>query len=256
MRREQLSLKRITAFADLPAAVLRSVESRCQRLDIPVDQPIIDHRNDDDSVYFLIAGRATARLATSSARTVALGHIDEGEMFGELSAIDGQPRSAVVFAETQCVVARLACAAFRELLETEPLVMHAVMRHLAGMARTLTARVFELSVLPVPARLQSELLRIALDGEVDGDTAFVARLPTHSEIANRIATAREVVSREIGRLDRMGVIERRGSAMRIPSISRLEDIVRAALGDGEDVADTDTSPARPRSRPPTTEPAG
>ena len=232
MRPRQKSLKTIPAFKRLPPDILRDLEARCTWVDVAPEHPILDyHRDDEDSVCFLVAGKANALILTPAGRTVGLCELDEGQMFGELSAIDGLPRSASVIATTACLVARLDATCFMSLLEHEPMVMRAVLRHLAGMVRALTARVFELSVLAVPARLQAELLRIALDGELRGDTATVRRMPTHTELANRIATAREVVSREIGRLDRLGIIERRGASMHVPSLRRLDEIVRVALGE-------------------------
>lgn len=249
MRSRTLSLRTIDAFANLPADVLRGIESLCHWHDVAGDRPILDSRSGDRSVYFLVEGHALALLPTSSGRTVELCELHAGQMFGEISAIDGRARSAWVVARTPCVVARLEGEHFCALIEREPLVMKTVLRHLTGMVRTLTARVFELSVLAVPARLQAELLRIALEGDVSGDSAIVRRLPTHTELANRIATAREVVSREIGRLDRLGIIERRGTVMRVPSLSRLDEIVREALGDIDDVTSAMQFGAKPAHGP-------
>ena len=74
--------------------------------------------------------------------------------------------------------------------------------------RALTTRVYEFSTLAVKNRIQAELLRLARLASGDGKRARVAPAPTHSEIASRVATHREAVTRELNRLARLGLIER------------------------------------------------
>lgn len=249
MRPRPLSLRTITALKGLPSDALRSIEDAVEWLEIAPGKPILDYRSDGHCVFFLLRGRASVLLFTSSGRIVELSTLTEGRMFGELAAIDGLPRSASVVAETTCVVARLSAAHFLRLVEEERLVLRALLEHLAAMIRTLTSRVLELSVLTVPARLQAELLRMALEGQISGDSAIVRNMPTHGELANRIATAREVVSRELGQLDRKGIIQRRGGTLTVPSVSRLDAMVRTALGDVEEITGRPAAQGAPAVEP-------
>jgi CRP/FNR family transcriptional regulator, cyclic AMP receptor protein len=85
-------------------------------------------------------------------------------------------------------VASLPAEAFRELLQTEPRVAQALLPQLVKKIRTLTTRVFEFSTLAVKNRIQAELLRLARVAPRDGKRARIAPVPTHSEIASRVAT--------------------------------------------------------------------
>src|SRR3546814_14121217 len=70
-----------------------------------------------------------------------------------------------------------------------------------------------------------ELLRLALERPVDGDRCVIAPLPTHMELAARIGTHREAVTRELRLLHQEGIVGQQGRTLEIRSIERL----RAAL---------------------------
>ena len=142
-------------------------------------------------------------------------------MFGEFPAIDQGPRSASVEARTQCLVAYMPAAEFRELLRKEWAVTQALLRKLVMTIRALTSRVYEFSTLAVNNRIQAELLRLANLASQGGNAARIVPAPTHVEIASRVSTHREAVTRELNRLSRMGLIERRGGTLLVKDLDRL-----------------------------------
>jgi CRP-like cAMP-binding protein len=152
-------------------------------------------------------------------------------MFGEYAAIDGARRSATIEARTKCHVASMAGPTFRELLQQEPALMLALLRQFVSKIRTLTTRVYEFSALAVSNRIQAELLRLAKLVPQQGKSARINAAPTHSEIASRISTHREAVTRELNRLSRLGIIERKGSAMIVKDVQRLAEMVHEATGE-------------------------
>jgi CRP-like cAMP-binding protein len=152
-------------------------------------------------------------------------------MFGEYAAIDGARRSATIEARTSCHVASMSATAFRELLQQEPTVMLALLGQFVAKIRTLTTRVYEFSALAVSNRIQAELLRLAKLAPQDGKFVRIAAAPTHSEIASRISTHREAVTRELNRLSRLGIIERKGSALLIKDVDRLAEMVHEVTGE-------------------------
>ena len=83
-----------------------------------------------------------------------------------------------------CLVATLPGAAFRELIENEPVVALAMLPQLVTKIRALTTRVYEFSTLAVSNRIQAELLRLASLGAKEGKGARIAPAPTHTEIAS------------------------------------------------------------------------
>ena len=104
---------------------------------------------------------------------------------------------------------RCPAAAFQELLQTEPKVAQALLPQLVTKIRALTTRVYEFSTLAVNNRIQAELLRLASLAPREGKSAHIVPAPTHVEIASRVSTHREAVTRELNRLSRIGIIERK-----------------------------------------------
>lgn len=120
---------------------------------------------------------------------------------------------------------------FRELLQSEPALTRALLGHVVKKVRTLTARVFEFSALAVSNRIQAEVLRLANLGHREGKSAKIDSAPTHAEIASRTSTHREAVTRELSRLSRIGLIERRGHVLLVKDVDRLLEMVREVTGE-------------------------
>ena len=123
-------------------------------------------------------------------------------MFGELGAIDGRPRSADVVAKTETIIASVSAQAFRAMLREYPGFLDFTLRHIVGLVRSLSDRVFEYDTYKVSMRVRLELFRQA------GGEDVIAPAPKASDIASRVSTHREAVSREMSRLTKQGIIKR------------------------------------------------
>jgi DNA-binding Lrp family transcriptional regulator len=78
-------------------------------------------------------------------------------------------------------------------------------------------------------RVHAELVRLARDH--GGSEALIRPAPTHSEIASRISTHREAVTRELSRLEGLGIIAREGRTLRVKDLARLEAMVEDFAAD-------------------------
>ena len=225
------SLKEIAVFAGLPPDTLARIQQRCAWCRYEPGEPIVDYLDTSSDVYFIATGEARATIYSVAGKAVIYCDLRPGEMFGEVAAIDGAPRSASIEARTRCVVASISAAAFWEILQSEPAVTQALLRNFAAKIRQLTTRVYEFSALAVSNRIQAEILRLAGSAPRQGKAAHIGAAPTHAEIASRTSTHREAVSREFNRLSRIGVIEQRGRTLIVKDIDRLTTMVREVTGE-------------------------
>ncbi len=216
----------VTIFRGLSPGELDSVAGRCRWRHIARGQQIVRVEEDTVDVYFVVAGTARAEVHSSSGRTVTFRDLGSGEMFGELAAIDGGPRSASVIALTDVTIASVPAEVFREILVQFPAVAEATLRRLVGLVRSLSDRVVEFSTLAVRNRIHAELLRLSRDHMTADNAATIVPAPTHAEIASRVSTHREAVSRELSSLARSGIVERRGSGLVVPDVDRLAQLIR------------------------------
>jgi len=225
------SLAGIAILARLSPEALARVQQRCSFRRYEPGESIVDYLDQTDEVFFIISGEVRVTIYSLAGKVVSFRELGPGEVFGEYPAIDRGPRSASVEARSSCVVATLPGAAFRELIENEPVVALAMLPQLMTKIRALTTRVYEFSTLAVSNRIQAELLRLASVGKKEGRGARIAPTPTHTEIAARVSTHREAVTRELTRLARLGVIEREKHALVVKDLERLAEMVHAATGE-------------------------
>jgi CRP/FNR family transcriptional regulator, cyclic AMP receptor protein len=230
-RPQYYSLEGIGIFAGLSAKALERIQRSCSWRRYKPKESIVDYLDASDDVFFITAGEARVTIYSQAGKVVSIGELGPGEVFGEYAAVDHCPRSASVEARTSCLIASMPADAFRALLQTEPTVTLAVLTQLVRRARSVTRRVYELSTLHVNTRIQAELLRQASLAHRDGRSARIVPAPKQVEIANRVSTHREAVTREFNRLMRIGIIERRGDSLLVRDVDRLAQIVHDATGE-------------------------
>lgn len=186
---------------------------------------VISHLDQDRDVFFVLEGRVRATLYSRAGREVDYRDIGPGDLFGEMAAIDGAPRSATVEALEPARLGRLPEAAFRALVASHPHLTWVLLQHLSAQIRSLTQRVFEYTTLVVRERLVVELVRLAEAADPRDGRAEIRPAPTHFELASRISAHREAVSREMSALAKAGLMEKRGGALVVLDFERLRGLV-------------------------------
>ncbi|MFP6742480.1 MAG: Crp/Fnr family transcriptional regulator, partial [Alphaproteobacteria bacterium] len=146
---------------------------------------------------------------------------------GELSAIDGRPRSATVVAVADATLASISADAFKNMLLDYPHIAIDVLQRLSAMVRAGDERIMDLTTLSAINRVHTEILRMSTPDENEDNTALISPIPTHSDIAARASTTRETVSRVLSNLARVYIPERADKALRILDVERLEDMIEA-----------------------------
>jgi CRP/FNR family cyclic AMP-dependent transcriptional regulator len=221
----------IAILRGLAPAEVHALSRQCRWRRYGAGQTILQHGDRGRDVYFVVNGRACAMYHSANGREVRFGDLQTGDVFGEFAAIDDAPHMADVVCVTETLLAVMPGGVFREVLLRHESVCTAVLRRLARVARTMSQRVIEFSTLPVRGRVHAELLRLArIEGtERRPRGAVIAPAPTHADMASRISTHREAVSRELARLARTGLVERRGNDLVLRDIAALAAMVEETL---------------------------
>ena len=171
-------------------------------------------------VFFILSGQVRVNSYTEAGREVIYSEMSAGDMFGEFAAVDGLPRSASVVALSDCLLARIPAVKLIELLRRHGEISIHLMEVLVRKIRVMSERVFEISALAVRERVRRELLRLAADGTVFRNGVVIRPAPTHYEIAARIGSHREAVTREFNRLEAEKLVEVRRRQIKIIDIER------------------------------------
>lgn len=186
--------------------------------------------DESSDVYFVLNGRVRATIYSLGGKEVAFRDIGTGLQFGDLSAIDGEPRSANVVTLEDSLIAWMPPQAFWSVIEAHPSVAAALLKGFAGLVRQLSERVVEFSTLGASNRLHAELLRLARNVDAHSNSTALPRPPTHAELASRISSHREAVSREMQRLSESGLIEKGQGELLFHDLERLESMVNEVKG--------------------------
>ncbi|MFQ5995870.1 MAG: Crp/Fnr family transcriptional regulator [Acidiferrobacterales bacterium] len=224
------TLRGIEAFRTLTAKERDELASRCVGSHHGANEQIISHQEESTDVYFIVSGKVRATIYSQSRRQVSFRDITAGQMFGDLSAIDGKPRSATVVALSDSIIVSMPADVFWRALRRHPEVAEALLKELAQLIRYLSDRVFEFSTLGVKNRIHAELLRLAYEHRQGENSASISPAPTHADIASRISTHREAVTRELTNLMETGLITRASGALIINDVARLEKMVQEVIG--------------------------
>ena len=209
-------------FRSLDEAQIDALDRQCLWRRFDPGRTVVGHGEPGRDVYLVVAGYVRVLIQAPDGKDVILRDVGPGEFFGELAAIDGEPRSASIVATHRCLVAEMPPGVFRAAIHAHGDVCDQILARLAFELRGLAGRVNELSTMTVPRRLVAELLRSARRSPDDPNRGVISPPPLHRDLAARIATHREAVTKELSRLDKGGLLARDRQRFVIPDMAALE----------------------------------
>ncbi len=218
----QERLAGISILAGLSPAEMALVEQSCTWRRYKRGEQILDRNSPSRDVFFVVEGSVAIVNYSVSGREVAYASVPAGGFFGELAALDGEPRSASVVADQHCLVAALPPQHFQDLLMRHGQTALHVLLRLARVIRTCDERIMDLATLGAVQRVHVELLRMARPDPVTPGSWLVYPVPTQQEIANRASTTRETVARVIGQLQASNLVSRKGKTLYIADRDALD----------------------------------
>ena len=183
-----------------------------------------------ESLYFVMDGRVRLYRLAPTGEQVFHGELGPGDCL-KCPRIVGQ-HECHAFAEAfvDSTLEVLSKALFDRVLRESMVFNQVLMRDIIHQAADLDQRLYETSVMPMKVRLRAELMRISRRRR-DG-VLIVSPPPTHQDLACRIGSQREAVSKELKPLEMDGVITRGRAALHLVR----EDVLREEITDWNDNA--------------------
>lgn len=215
-----IHLNRLALLEGVDEATLKKIVGVLQVRTADKGQAVLHKGGTGDHLVFLLSGRLQAVDLTEDGREIGLSFLMAGDYFGELSVIDGLPRSATVVACEPSIYALLPRAQALELMHNNPLIAERMFKRLAvGIRRASDFR----TILGIPNAFQRVYALLDYLAKISpGGLVVIEKLPTQQEISIMINTSRETVSRAIQVLIQRGVVEKdlRRLIVRKPDILR------------------------------------
>ncbi len=219
-------------FAGVDARTIELILRSASLRRASADEEIVSRDQKAGDVYFVLRGEVRIVNYSHTGREVAYAIVPAGGYFGELSAIDGRPRSASVLAVDDCMLATLTPAAFKDVLASDSAVAMRVMEKLVRIVRQADDRILDLATLSAYQRVYVELLRMKKPDPVRPNSWLIYPLPTQAQIAALASTTRETVARVLSQLNHDHVAERKSKTLYIRDLPKLEALAeRGGQGD-------------------------
>lgn len=216
-------LSRVPIFVDLSDAELHALAQRTVTHHVRAGEMLF-HEGDPCQGFFVVeAGELKIFKIGASGREQILTIERPGDSVAELPVFDGgtYPASAMALADSMLLF--ISKRDFRAVVLEHPEVGLKVLRCVGARLRRLVGLIEELSFTTVRARLVMQLVRLLrTDGEATA-RGLEIRLPTNQELASQIGTVRELISRNLSRLQAEGLIRLDGKRMIVPDLDALAE---------------------------------
>lgn len=206
-------LARVPIFADLSAAESQFLSERAVAREYGPGEIVFSEGQPCAGLFVVETGHLRIFKSSASGREQVLSIDGPGSSVAELPVFDGGTYPASAAAVDQIRLLFISKQDFHSLCLLHPQVALKVLKVVGGRLRRLVGIIEELSFTTVRSRLISYLLRQARPGG-NGSSELV--LPaSNQELASHIGTVRELVSRNLSRLQAEGFIQMDGKTVRI-----------------------------------------
>lgn len=153
-------------------------------------------------LFVLWRGSVQVTNTSNDGKCVLLNQIEEGEIFGEIALLDGQPRTADAIAFADCNLMIIERRDFVPLLRSNPDVTIKMLEIVCSRLRRTTEHVEDLMFMDLRSRLAKTLLRLSLGATCNQPIAI-----SQSELSRIVGLSREMINKQLQVWVRDGYIE-------------------------------------------------
>lgn len=216
-------LKRVPIFSSLKENQLQRIAEYCVTKHYTKDQLILVEEETGKILFIIYKGRVKVTRTSDDGREVILSILESGDIFGEMSLLDGKARSASVIAIENSELLLLRRGDFLQILEDFPQIAIALLKELAGRIRKSDTQIKSLSLQDAMGRVASTLILLADEiGKARESGVIISRIPLQQDLANMAGTSRETISRVFKAMENEGFIKREGRKLYIEDYRKFK----------------------------------
>jgi len=201
-------LKRVPIFGGLDERTLNTISDFVYENKYEKNEVIIHYQSKGTKLFIIISGIVKVVIPNPDGREKILALLGEGDCFGELSILNGEPTSAAVEAIENTKVLIIDGDDFRDLLSQNPNLCLNVIRIITKRLRNTDEEIRHLTFDKSMDRLYTLLLDLAVtEGKSIEGGIILPKRYSHLELSELIGVGRETVSRNITKLIKEGLID-------------------------------------------------
>ena len=216
-------LKNVSIFTNLSDEKLESIEKLFTLREYPKGSMIILEEEYGDVVFIVETGTIKITRVNDEGKEVILSLMGRYDIFGEMSVIDGEARSANVLAQENCTLYAIRSEDFLEILKKNFEVSFELMGVLAERIRKSDQHIEALSLSDAEHRIGVSILNLAEEmGIIRHGKVTIENLPFQQDIANMSGTSRETVSRILKLFEDKNMLTKVGHRLVIPDYTHFK----------------------------------
>lgn len=201
-------LGRTRLLHGLDPPVLAAVAAAVSAVSFAAGELIFSRGDAGNALFLVTAGRVRLSILTSDGRELSFDHAVPGDVFGEIAAIDGSPRSADATALTAVKALVLPTATLKRLVAQHPSLGWAIMRFLCARLRDVSDHLEDIALFPLEARLARFLLTRLGNDQMQATAGPISLGMSQSELALLLGASRQKVNSALAALEETGAIRR------------------------------------------------
>ncbi len=216
-------LANVDLFKDLSDEDRAALASLMRETTLKRGEALFEEGDSGDRLYLVADGKVKLSHTASDGRENLLAVLGVGEIIGELSLFDLQPRSSTVTAIAHTRLLSLTHAEMRAFIESHPTLAMNMLKQLALRLRNTNQQLADLVFSDVPGRVAKALLDLAERfGERTPEGIYVAHDLTQEELAHLVGASRETVNKSLADFTSRGWIRLEGRAVLLIQVARLQ----------------------------------
>jgi len=215
-------LSGISIFENLQAEELEQLSALLRSRRYSKGEVIFHQGDVGTALYIVRKGQVAIRLSSDEGKEAILALLDRGDVFGELSLLDDEPRSTDAVAREEVDLLSLQREDFRRFVEERPHLAMKMMSALTRMVRRVTQLIHDATFLDARTRLVRVLLELAQQqGQPGADGLVINQKLTQSELANLCGLTRESTNKWLRFYVREGLLSYEGGKITLVKPERL-----------------------------------
>ncbi|WP_167746947.1 Crp/Fnr family transcriptional regulator [Cohnella luojiensis] len=201
-------LKRVSLFDNLNDDQLERILRISHRRNLASGTILFHEKEMGSTFYVVLSGSIKLFTKSNSGEEKVLSLVNSGESFGELSLLDGRPRSASSQTLEPTTVLELSSEQFMDLLQAHFDITRGILAELCRRLRTTNEHVNDLTFLDGRTRVLKNLIALAnKNGKRDGNIISIHMSLNYDELAQMAGVTKSVLSEVIRELETRGVLQ-------------------------------------------------
>ena len=219
---DDLIIRKAPLFSALDDAAAHELRQSMVALKLNKGQVLFKEGQDGDRLFVVVHGKIKLGTTSADGRENLLSILGPGEMFGELSLFDPEPRTSTATAVTDAKLVSLAHEAVIGLVTTNPQTSLELLRRLAQRLRKSNEILADLVFADVPGRVAKAIMDL---GERFGvqkeDGLHVNHDLTQEELAQLVGASRETVNKALADFAARGWVKLEPRAVLVTDVERI-----------------------------------